>query len=101
MTLPEGPVESLRAEAWLGDAVLELYVREWIIRHKGQIDADMKARFTCNQFLNNLGNPTRVEAQIGRIHSKQGLPAAWTWIQENIEPLFLLQEAKKKRLNKK
>ena len=99
MTLPEGPIESLRADAWLGDAVLELYVREWILRHKGQIDAEMKSRFTSNQFLNNLGNPTRVEAQIGRIHRQQSLTAAWTWIQENIEPLFLIQEAKKKRHN--
>jgi dsRNA-specific ribonuclease len=97
MTLPEGPVEELRADAWLGDAVLELYVRQWILRHHGSIDADMKTRFTCNSFLNSLGNPTRVEAAIGRIHQKEGLQAAWEWIQQHIEPHFLRQEAKKER----
>ena len=95
--LPPGPVEELRPDAWIGDAVLELYVRLWIRRKMGTIDAEMKTRFTSNQFLNNLGNPTRVEAAIGLIYAQQGLEAAWKWIEQHVEPLFLKQEAKKLR----
>lgn len=95
--LPPGNIEDLRADAWLGDAVLELYVRSWILKRHGRIDAEMKTRFTCNQFLNNLGNPTRVEAAIGQMHQKQGLEAAWRWIEIHVEPLFLKQEAKKEK----
>jgi hypothetical protein len=59
------PLEKLRQDAWIGDAVLELYVRSWVLRHHGAMDAEMKTRFTCNQFLNCFGNPTKVEADIG------------------------------------
>jgi len=95
--LPPGAVETLRADAWLGDAVLELYVRSWILKRRGHIDAEMKTRFTCNQFLNNIGNPTRVEAAIGQIHRKAGMDAAWAWIEAHLEPLFLKQEEKRER----
>ncbi|MBX7210776.1 MAG: hypothetical protein K1X78_20885 [Verrucomicrobiaceae bacterium] len=86
-----------QSDAWLGDAVLELYVRSWILRERGVVDADMKTRFTCNQFLNCFGEPTKVEARIGRMFREHGIEAAFGWIRENIEPLFLKQEAKKKR----
>lgn len=95
--LPPGPVETLRSDAWLGDAVLELYVRSWILDRFGHIDAEMKTRFTSNQFLNNIGNPTRVEAAIGQVHRSQGMAAAWAWIEQHIEPLFLRQEGKRQR----
>jgi hypothetical protein len=88
---------SLQQDAWLGDAVLELYVRQWILRQEGRLDAEMKTRFTCNQFLNCIGNPTRVEAHIGSLYREGGLPAAWEWIALELEPLFLKQEAKRAR----
>lgn len=93
-------VKDSRSNAWLGDAVLELYARSWILREHGTVDAEMKTRFTCNQFLNCFGAPTKIEAQIGLMFREQGLDGAFQWIRENIEPLFLKQEAKKKRLKR-
>lgn len=90
----------LRQDAWVGDAVLELYVRSWVLREHGVVDAEMKTRFTCNQFLNCVGNPTKVEADIGVIYQQQGLEAAFAWIRENLEPLFVRQEAKRVRKGK-
>lgn len=81
-------------------AVLELYVRSLILRQQGKMDAEMKTRFTCNQFLSCHGNPTAVEADIGVIYQREGLDAAFAWIRENLEPLFLKQEAKRKRTGK-
>ena len=81
----------------MGDAVLELYVRSWVLRERGKVDAEMKTRFTCNQFLNCHGNPTKVEAKIGVIYQQQGLEAAFEWISQNLEPIFLKQEAARKR----
>lgn len=99
--LPVGSLDTLRADAWLGDAVLELYVRSWILKRYGHIDADMKTRFTSNQFLNNIGNPTRVEASIGQIHRRDGMEAAWSWIAQYVEPLFLKQEEKRQKKARK
>ena len=45
---------------------LSLFAREWILKEKG-LDAEMFERMTSNNFLNCLGNPTRVEAEIGLI----------------------------------
>jgi hypothetical protein len=88
-------LEKLRQDAWIGDAVLELYVRSWVLRHHGGVDAEMKTRFTCNQFLNCFGNPTKVEADIGVVYQREGLEAAFSWIREHLEPLFVKQEAKR------
>ena len=89
--------DALQSDAWIGDAVLELYARMWILREHGAVDAAMKTRFTCNQFLNCIGQPTRVEARIGALHREHGLEAAFAWIQEHLEPLFLTQEGKRRR----
>lgn len=91
------PTAALRQQAWLGDAVLELYVRRYVLEKLGEVDAEMKTRFTCNQFLNCVGNPTQVEAGIGVIYQEQGLEAAFAWIREHLEPLFVRQEAKRRR----
>ncbi|MES2734837.1 MAG: ribonuclease III domain-containing protein [Verrucomicrobiota bacterium] len=93
-------LDQLRQDAWVGDAVLELYVRSYILRLHGKVDAEMKTRFTCNQFLNCVGNPTKVEANIGIIYQKSGLDAAFAWIRENLEPLFIKQEARRVRTGK-
>ena len=89
--------EQLRQDAWIGDAILELYVRQWVLRTEGRVDAEMKRRFTCNQFLTCFGNPTRVEARIGILHQQQGMDAAFDFIRTELEPLFLKQEAKAQR----
>jgi len=54
-------------QAWIGDAVLGLFAREWILREKRKTDAEMFSRMTSNIFLNSLGNPTKVEAEIGQV----------------------------------
>jgi len=87
------PLVILRQNAWVGDAVLELYARSWVLKHHGAMDAEMKTRFTCNQFLNCIGNPTKVEADIGIIYQRDGLEAAFAWIRAHLEPLFIKQEA--------
>ena len=92
--------QRLRENAWIGDAVLELYVRSQILRQESKVDAEMKTRFTCNQFLSCHGNPTAVEAEIGVIYQREGLEAAFAWIRNTLEPLFVKQEAKRKRLGK-
>ena len=89
------PLEKLRQDAWIGDAVLELYVRSYILHETGGVDAVMKTRFTCNQFLNCFGNPTKVEADIGVVYQQEGLDAAFAWIREHLEPLFKKQEARR------
>jgi hypothetical protein len=87
----------LREEAWIGDAVLELYVRRWILETEGKMNGAKLDRFTSNQFLNNFGNPTAVEAQLGRYYEANGLEASFTWIETNLLPRFLQQEKNRQK----
>ena len=50
--------ERLRAEAWVGDAILALYVREWILAEEGAINGKLFVEFTSNDFLRRTGNAT-------------------------------------------
>jgi dsRNA-specific ribonuclease len=86
-----------REEAWVGDAVLALYVREWILREHGGLDGARFVRFTSNDFLRALGNPTSVEAEIGVIYQEKGLEAACAHIEEKLLPVFLQQEKVRER----
>ncbi len=81
-----------KAEAWIGDAVLALAAREWILRQKGATDGAMQARMTSNQFLSTVGNPTAIEARIGRLYRDEGLEAAIRWVESELVPRFLKQE---------
>lgn len=92
--------ELLQEEAWIGDAVLELYARTKILAECGKLDLAMKTRFTQNQFLSSIGEPTRVEAEIGRVYRAQGLEAAFDWIREKLEPVFQKQEANFRRTHR-
>lgn len=84
----------LRDLAWIGDAVLALYTRQWLLeadpdpRHSRQ---DRFVFFTSNQFLSTIGEPTRVEAHIGQLFQQEGLPAAFAYIRESLQPAFLRQ----------
>ncbi len=101
MSAPKKKDEALtieREEAWVGDAVLALYVREWILKEKGAMDGEMFVRFTSNDFLRSKGNPTSVEAEIGRVYEKDGLQAGFDWIEEHLYPLFLNKEKSYQRL---
>jgi len=81
-----------REEAWVGDAVLALFVREWILREKGKLEGEMFVRFTSNEFLRDLGNPTSVEAEIGRVYQEGGLEAGFKHVEEKLMPVFLKRE---------
>ena len=82
-------------EAWIGDAVLGLYVRLKILRDDGYVDGEKYGRMTSNQFLTILGEPTEVEATVGRMYTSGGLEAAFAWIDERLLPHFDRQEAKR------
>ena len=93
-----GGMEALPVEdAWIGDAVLALYARVKILREDGRVDGEKSKRLTSNRFLGALGEPTRVEAQIGRVYTSDGLEAAFHWIEQHLLPLFERQEENRKK----
>lgn len=79
-------------EAWIGDTILDLYARSWILQERGTLCGQTLMRMTSNQFLACFGNPTSVEAKIGRIYRDEGLEPAFAWIEAEILPLFKKQE---------
>lgn len=89
-----------RDKAWIGDAVLALYARQWIL---GQGNLRMKDRaevfrqMTSNHFLASMGEPTAMEAEIGILYEDEGLQSAFSHIERKFLPLFLKQQAKRKR----
>lgn len=70
----------------MGDAILALYVREWILAEEGAINGKLFVEFTSNDFLRRTGNATGVEAEIGRMFKAEGLEAAYAWIEQNLRP---------------
>ena len=82
-------------EAWLGDAVLALYARERILRESGVLDGPAAERMTSNQFLSAFGEPSEVEASIGRVYQRDGLVAAYLFIESQFLPLFLKHEERR------
>jgi hypothetical protein len=89
--------EQVLKDAWIGDAVLSLYVRKKILREDGAIDGPKAERMTSNQFLSALGEPSEVEAELGRVYEHNGLDAAFVWIESRLLPTFDRQEAKRMR----
>jgi dsRNA-specific ribonuclease len=90
--------EELRHEreaAWVGDAVLALFAREFVLRERNCMDGEWFTRLTSNDFLSAFGNPTRVEASIGKLYLEGGLKAAFTWMDTELVPVFRKQIAKK------
>lgn len=92
--------EEKRDKAWIGDAVLALFAREWILaeasippKERAKLFIDM----TSNQFLSGIGEPTAMEAEIGVIYETNGLEAAFKHIEEKFVPLFKKQQAKAKQ----
>jgi len=84
-------------DAWIGDAVLALYARLRILRGDGVKDNQKFIRMTCNQFLAITGEPSEVEAQIGRIYEREGLEAAFAFIEQKLMPMFERQEENRLR----
>jgi dsRNA-specific ribonuclease len=93
--------EDVRAEreaAWVGDAVLALFAREFVLRERQVMDGEWFTRLTSNDFLSAFGNPTRVEASIGKLYLEGGLEAAFAWMNAELVPLFHKQMAKRASL---
>ena len=82
-------------QAWIGDAVLCLYCRDRILKNDGALDGDKLIRMTSNQFLATFGEPSEIEAEIGRLYQDQGLEAAFAWIETKLMPNFDKREAKR------
>ena len=87
-------IERLREEAWIGDAVLALFVRRWLLTVTGRqmSFAERTALFelfASNRFLSNFGEPTRVEAEIGRLYQSEGLSTAFAFIEAKFLERFL------------
>lgn len=91
--------EEIRAEresAWIGDAVLALFARTWVLQERGNMDGEWFTRLTSNEFLSAFGQPTRVEAKIGTIYREQGLEGAFAWMTAELIPLFRKQMANRR-----
>lgn len=84
-----------RANAWIGDAVLALFARQFVLRERKMMDGEWFTRMTSNEFLSAFGNPTRVEASIGKLFLEGGLDAAFAWMDAELVPLFRRQIAKR------
>jgi len=89
--------ESEVNDAWVGDAVLTLRARLKILSEGDRIDAARSTLMTSNQFLSSVGEPTAVEAAIGRVYAKHGLEAAFAWIDDRLGPVFARQEENRAR----
>ena len=92
--------EQILKEAWIGDAVLTLYVRRKILREDGITDGQKANRMTSNHFLATLQEPSEAEAEIGRRFEVGGLAAANDWIESRLVPLFEKQELKRQPTSK-
>ncbi len=84
-----------RANAWIGDAVLALFARQFVLRERNVMDGEWFTRMTSNEFLSAFGNPTRVEASIGKLFLDGGLDAAFAWMDAELVPLFRKQITKR------
>jgi dsRNA-specific ribonuclease len=93
----ENQIREEREKAWIGDAVLCLFARKFVLRERQAMDAVWFTHLTSNGFLSAFGNPTSVEARIGEIYREQGLEAAFQWMDETLVPLFRKQMANKKK----
>jgi hypothetical protein len=96
-------IEQLREQAWIGDAVLALFVREWLLTATSRAPSAAQRGalfelFVSNQFLSTFGEPTRVEAEIGRLYQSDGLSVAFAFIEAKFLNRFL-NTARKKGYN--
>jgi hypothetical protein len=84
-------------DAWIGDAVLSLFARTRILGGDGAQDQEKFIRMTSNQFLSVIGEASQVEAEIGRVYEREGLIAAFEWIQKTLMPVFERQEEERRK----
>ncbi|MFU8893168.1 MAG: hypothetical protein ACNA8L_06015 [Luteolibacter sp.] len=88
MSLKDQAIKKERENAWVGDAVLALFARQFVLRERGTMDGEWFTLLTSNDFLSAFGNPTRVEASIGELYQSNGLDAAFSWMEAELLPHF-------------
>jgi len=91
----EEELRQVRENAWVGDAVLALFARQFVLKERNTMDGEWFTRLTSNEFLSAFGNPTKVEASIGILYLEGGLDAAFAWMNAELVPLFRKQIAKR------
>ena len=96
MSLKDEAIKKERENAWVGDAVLALFARQFVLRERGSMDGEWFTLLTSNDFLSAFGNPTRVEASIGELYQREGLQAAFAWMEAELLPHFRKRIAKRK-----
>jgi|TARA_B110000438_G_scaffold301658_1_gene357114 hypothetical protein len=89
----------MKDDAWVGDAVLGLFAREWLLEHseleKQLPRQELFARLTSNQFLASFGEPTAVEAKIGLRYKEMGLKTCFDELEQTLIPVFKKQLLRK------
>ena len=89
------------SQAWIGDALLALYAREWILTQTHLAPSERSKvfqRMTSNRFLATIGEPTAMEAEIGLVYHTDGLSAAFKFIESRFLARFLKQEKKRTKI---
>ena len=90
-----------RTKAWIGDAVLALFAREWILKQKDiatEERAEVFVQMTSNKFLSALGEPTAMEAEIGIVYERDGLQAGFDYIEAKFIPVFQKQRNNRRKV---
>ena len=83
-----------RTKAWVGDGVLALFAREWILKQSDIAPGERIEVFTgmtSNRFLACMGEPTLMEAKIGVVYENEGLEKALSYIEETFLPVIKKQ----------
>jgi hypothetical protein len=83
--------------AWTGDAVLGLFARQHVLARLGRIDTPAFLELTSNGFLSCMGRPTRIEAEIGLVYNREGLAAAFSYIEARLLPTWRTQQSRRAR----
>jgi dsRNA-specific ribonuclease len=82
---------TVQEQAWIGDAVLALWARQWILDQPEigvEKRSDVFIAMTSNRFLGGFADPTSMEARIGVIYEREGMEAAFDWMHANLLPVF-------------
>lgn len=94
-------IEDTKSLAWIGDAILSLYARKWILDQSSIHAKEREEVFqsmTTNAFLSHWGEPTKVESKIGKIFEEEGLEKAMHYIELNILPIVIKRQKQKNNL---
>ena len=93
-------IEDTKSLAWIGDAILSLYARKWILDQSSIHAKEREEVFqsmTTNAFLSHWGDPTKVESRIGKIFKEEGLEKAMLYIELTILPIAIKRQKQKKQ----